>query len=80
MVTEIKLCFETIDYWGRAIFKVEGRNLYVTNVDKLFYGESKEEIVEYFKAHKDQIVIHGDEIDGDPLGVPIKKSINIIIE
>jgi len=82
---ELELKFVEVDWWGRPIYSVKGMNIYVCSVDVIFPNKeiapdgSVEQINEYFRNNLDQLVIFGNDLEADPLGTKIKKSITIKI-
>ncbi len=78
--------FEGIDYWSRPVFKCTDNDVRIGSVDILFPDKNiapngePDKISEYFRNHTNDLVIFGSSFDeDDPLGTPIKKSININI-
>ena len=81
-MTDITITFKGIDFWSRPVYKVKDMNVYVGSVDTLCNStfRDKADLDAYFKKHLDELVIFGSTFDeDDPLGTPIKKSININI-
>jgi len=66
--------FITVDFWGRAVFKLQDKEVYFGGLDSLFPDPAKapngtkEEIEDYFRENTDEIVLFGSEIDCDPDG------------
>ena len=80
----INVKFKGIDFWSRPVFQVEDKELYIGSTETLFPDKkiapngTAEEITKYFEEHPEELVIFGNTFDeDDPLGTPIKKSINI---
>lgn len=74
--------FEGIDFWNRPIFKIEDRNLYMSDVNNLFdAGTTKEQIQEFYKDKdlREHITIHGADIEDDPLGTRVKSNYELRI-
>lgn len=74
--------FKTIDFWNRPIFSVEGRKVYLSDVNNLFdYGTTEESIKEFYKDKDlhECLTIHGSCIDSEPLGTRVKSALDIIL-
>lgn len=72
----INIKFVGIDYWNRAIYKIENINVFIGNVNKLFdLNSNKNKVDSYCKMHLNQFIIFGNKFDCEPLGTPIKNNI-----
>lgn len=73
--------FKGIDDWHHPVYKIEGQNVYVGDVNKLFdWDDTKETVDAYFKDHLDQLVIFGSSFNKhDPLGTNLKSNITLKI-
>ena len=79
---EYNIKFVGIDDWNRPGYKVEGLNVYLGDVDKLFDWNTPKEVVDaYFKEHIEDLVIFGTTFDKghDPLGTSLKSNIKLNI-
>jgi hypothetical protein len=61
------LVYRGIDYWGRPMFQLKGKNCYCSCLEKIF---AEWATVEEVKASvtKEDITYHGSEYDSDPIG------------
>lgn len=78
----LKIQFQCIDFWNRPIFKIEDRNLYMSDVNNLFdAGTTKKQIQEFYRGKnlRDMITIHGVNIEDDPLGIRVKSNYELRI-
>lgn len=73
--------FEGVDYWNRPVFKLIDGVVRIGSLEKLVSTKEEiEEVIEYFKANPDELVIFGTTFDEeDPLGTSIKKGVIKII-
>lgn len=83
-ITNIDITFVGIDFWNRPVYKVHNMDVYIGSLDTLFphpeYGNTPQDIDNYFKNNLDELVIFGNTFDEqDPLGTRIKKSIKLNI-
>lgn len=90
MSKEYSIKLRGVDSWGRPVYKVQELNVYLGDVNNLWYGsdKTKEVIDNYYKDNLEQLCIFGaahtddigdtfDEID--PLGTNLKKDIKLNI-
>ena len=74
---KIELEYVYIDRWNRPIFKVKGKNAYVSCLDKLFsWGARKEEVLKVI--NKDDLTCHGTDPEDEPMGTPLKRELKIV--
>ncbi len=84
-MNSINIKLETIDFWGKAMYKVQDKNIYLTSTTTIFPDKeiapngTFEEINNYFREKLDELVIHGSDIEDDTLGTKVKKEIKINI-
>jgi len=75
--------FKGIDDWHRPVYKLQGLNVYLGDVDNLFGWEDTKETVDAFYKKDDNIkclCIFGSTFNKhDPLGTNIKKEIKLNI-
>ena len=77
---DVQIKFKTIDFWNRPVYQLVGKEVLIGDVDKLWDGNTPvKEINDYYKNNLDALCIFGTNIDDDPLGSSIKKSINLVI-
>lgn len=64
--------FVAIDSWNRPVFKLEGKEVYFGDVNKLWVanelGEDNKLLYEYYEKNLDKIEFFGGEFDCEPNG------------
>lgn len=79
MNKQLNVQLETIDFWGRVQYKVQDRQVYLTNLEILFPNKDiapnndLKKINDYFKEKPELLIIHNVSINDDPLGTPLGK-------
>ena len=77
---DVQIKFKTIDYWSRPVYQWLGTEVLIGDVNKLWDGNTPiKKINDYYKDNLEALCIFGTNIDDDPLGSPIKKSVNLVI-
>ena len=72
----LNLTFRGIDYYNRAVFKIEFKSIYVGSTDTLVPNKelkTKKDIISYFQKHTEELVIFGSSFNCEPLGAKINK-------
>jgi hypothetical protein len=82
----VNIKFKGVDWWGRPVYKVEDKEVYIGSTDTIFPDKeiapngTEEEINNYFRNNLDELVIFGTTFnEDDPLGTKIKNTIQLII-
>lgn len=70
MAEKLKVKFIGIDYWNRAMFKLEGKSVYLSNVEILFdYDATENDVRE--KISESNLTYHGTDPEDDPMGTAV---------
>ena len=71
--------FYGIDDWSRPVFKVVDKKLFIGSVDHLVdYGDTEEEIFNYFKDNLNELVYFGTTFNCEPDGSKINAELELL--
>lgn len=82
MTKEIRtIQFKGVDPFNRPVFKVLEKSYYIGSINTLFsHNTGEQEIVDYFKEHKEELIFFGHSFGCEPEGGLLKSNIELIFK